>query len=96
MNFRFHPEADKEFDESVRYYEDCRAGLGLEFAEEIYATITRIAEYPQAWSPMSKNTRRCLAYRFPYGVIFQIKSGMLRIIAVANLQRRPGYWKDRI
>ena len=96
MRFHFHPEADKEFDENIRYYENCRAGLGLEFAEEIYATISRISEYPNAWSPMSKNTRRCLASRFPYGVIFQIKSGMLRIIAIANLQRRPGYWKDRI
>ena len=96
MILHFHPEADKEFDESVRYYENCRAGLGLEFAEEIYATISRISEYPNAWSLMSKNTRRCLASRFPYGVIFQIKYGMLRIIAVANLQRRPGYWKDRI
>ena len=96
MRFPFHPEADKEFDESVRYYENFRAGLGLEFAEEIYATIARISEYPNAGSSMSQNTRRCLASRFPYGVIFQIKSGMLRIIAVANLQRRPGYWKDRI
>jgi hypothetical protein len=96
MKFLFHPEADKEFDKSVRYYENCRPSLGLEFAEEIYATISRISEYPNAWAPMSKNTRRCLASRFPYGVIFQIKSGMLRIIAVANLQRRPGYWKTRI
>ena len=96
MKSHFHPEADREFDESVRYYENCRPGLGLEFAEEIYATISRISEYPDAWSPMSKNTRRCLASRFPYGVIFQIKSGMVRIIAVANLHRRPGYWKDRI
>ena len=96
MRFHFHPEAEKEFDEAVGYYENCRPGLGLEFAEEVYATAARISEYPNAWSPMSKNTRRCLVNRFPYGVIFQIKSGMLRIIAVANLHRRPGYWKDRI
>jgi hypothetical protein len=80
----------------VRYFEDCQPGLGLEFAEEVYATISRISEYPDAWSPMSKNTRRCLLNRFSYGVIFQSKTGMLRIIAVANLHRRPGYWKDRV
>ena len=96
MRFHFHPEADKEFDEVVRYYEDCQPGLGLDFAEEMYATITRICEYPDAWSQMSKNTRRCLMNRFPYGVIFQSKSGMLLILAVANLHRRPGYWKARI
>jgi len=96
MNFFFHPKAEQEFDEAVRYYEDCQAGLGIEFAEEVYATIARISQFPDAWSPVSKNTRRCLISRFPYGVIFQIKSGILRIIAVANLHRRPMYWKDRI
>jgi plasmid stabilization system protein ParE len=96
MNFFFHPKAEQEFDEAVRYYEDCQPGLGVEFAEEVYATIARISQFPDAWSPVSKNTRRCLISRFPYGVIFQIKSGILRIIAVANLHRRPMYWKDRI
>ena len=96
MRFYFHPRAVREFDEAVQYYEDCQIGLGLEFAEEVYAAIRRISEYPDAWSEMSKNTRRCLMNRFPFGVVFQFKSGMLRIIAVANLHRRPDYWNDRI
>jgi len=96
MRFLFHPQADDEFDQAVRYYENCQLGLGLEFAEEVYVAVARISEYPEAWSPMSKNTRRCLVNRFPFGVIFQIKNDILRIIAVANLHRRPGYWKDRI
>ena len=96
MKFYFHPKADEEFDEAVRYYEECRPGLGLKFAAEVYAAITRISEYPESWPAMSKNTRRCRVNRFPYGVIFKMKSGLLRIIAIANLQRRPGYWKDRI
>ena len=96
MRFLFHPQADDEFDQAVRYYENCQPGLGLEFAEEVYATVVRISEYPAAWSPLSKNTRRCLVNRFPFGVIFQIKPDILRIVAVANLHRRPGYWKNRI
>ena len=96
MIFYFHPRADEEFDEAVEYYDNCQVGLGLEFAEEVYAAIGRVSEYPDAWSIMSKNTRRCLVNRFPYGVIFQVKSGMLRIIAVANLHRRPEYWRDRV
>jgi len=90
MRFYFHPDAEAEFDRAVEYYE-----LGLEFAEEVYATIARILQYPDAWSPLSKNSRRCIVSRFPYGVIYQIKSRSLRIIAVAHLNRRPGYWKER-
>lgn len=95
MRFYFHPEAEEEFDKAVEYYENRQPGLGLEFAEEVYATIARAIQYPEAWSAISQNTRRCLVNRFPYGVIYQIKSEMLCIIAVVNLHRRPGYWKER-
>jgi hypothetical protein len=92
MRFYFHEHAETEFDRTVEYYEDCRHGLGIEL---IYATIDRIIQYPEAWSPMSKNTCRCLVNRFPFGLIYQVKSGFVRIIAVADLRRRPDYWLDR-
>jgi hypothetical protein len=85
-----------EFDRAVEYYEQRQSGLGLELAEEVYAAIARVCEYPDAWSAMSNNTRRCLINRFPFGLIYQIKAGVLYIIAVANLHRRPGYWKKII
>ncbi len=74
MRFYFHRLAEQEIDEAAQYYEERQVGLGLEFAEEVYATVQRISEYPDAWSEMSKNTRRCLVNRFPYGVIFQSRS----------------------
>ena len=95
MRFYFHELAEAEFDRAVAYYENCRDGLGIEFTQEVYATIDRIIQYPDVWSPMSKNTRRCLVNRFPFGVIYQIKSNTIRIIAVADLRRRPDYWLNR-
>lgn len=96
MKFYFHEDAETEFDRAVEYYEDSQSGLGLEFAQEVYAAITRVIHFPDAWSPMSKNTRRCLVSRFPFGIIYQVKSGYVRIIAVADLRRRPNYWRDRV
>ena len=95
MNFYFHQLAESEFDKAVDFYEDCQRGLGLEFAQEVYATIALIVRFPDAWSPMSKNTRRCLVNRFPFGVIYQVKSDAVHIIAVADLRRRPDYWLNR-
>ncbi|MBI5634999.1 MAG: type II toxin-antitoxin system RelE/ParE family toxin [Nitrospirae bacterium] len=95
MKFYFHPKANVEFDKAVEYYEQQQTGLGLEFAEEVYASIARIVKYPAAWTILSANSRRCLINRFPYGVIYQIKSRSLRIIAVAHLNRRPEYWQHR-
>ena len=96
MRFYFHEHAETEFDRIVEYYEDCRRGLGIEFAQEVNAAIARIIQHPEAWSPMSKNTRRCLVNRFPFGVIYQFKSDYILIIAVADLRRRPGYWAYRV
>ena len=96
MRFIFHPQADAELDEAAGYYDEQSPRLGLEFLEEVYATVARITVYPHAGSPCSKNTRRCILNRFPYGVIYRVRAGLVDVIAVANLQRRPGYWKKRI
>ncbi len=95
MNFRLHSEAEKELNLAVAYYEQRLHGLSLEFAEEVYGAIARILKFPDAWSRLSENTRRCLVNRFPYGIIYQIKFGEIQVIAITHLHRRPGYWKSR-
>jgi hypothetical protein len=96
MRYDLHPQAEAEFDAAIVYYEERCPGLGLDLAEEVYSASGRICEFPEAWTEVSASTRRCLVGRFPYGVIFQRKAESVRIIAVANLQRRPGYWRDRL
>jgi plasmid stabilization system protein ParE len=96
MNYSFHPSARAELDEAVSYYEDCRAGLGLQFAKEVYSTVHRIMQFPEAWSHLSENTRRCLTNRFPYGIVYEILDDEVVIIAVMQLNRKPGYWQERL
>ena len=96
MKFWFHPVAKKEFDQAVQYYEECQPGLGLRFAGEVHSTINRIIRFPNSFCKLSKNTRRCLLNRFPYGVIYQIQNNKIYIIAVGHLNRHPGYWVNRI
>ena len=96
MTFSFHPAARIELDDAVDYYEQCESGLGYEFLKEVYATIARLLQYPEAWSHLSPRARHCLTRRFPYGVIYQTKEGHTRILAVAHSHRRPGYWLDRL
>jgi len=57
MKVNIIPEAIAELDQSVSYYEEQKSGLGLEFAEEVNATIRRIEEYTGAWSKLSHRTR---------------------------------------
>lgn len=95
MNYAFHPEAKAELNEAVDYYNGCQPELGFDFAREVYVAIQNILAYPEAWMPLSKNTRRCLVHRFPYGVIYQVTGEAILIIAIMQLNRRPGYWKGR-
>ncbi len=96
MKIRFLEIAQIELDESVEYYNSVHAGLGDESLIEVLNAIERIIHFPNAWHPFTDITRRCQLHRFPYGLIYQVLDTEVLVIAVANLHRKPDYWKDRI
>ena len=93
---RFLEIAQIELDEAIDYYNYEESGLGEDFLTEVLKSLDRIGQFPKAWHPCSKRTRRCKTRRFPYGVIYQIRKNEILIVAIANLHRKPDYWKDRI
>ncbi|BAU58047.1 type II toxin-antitoxin system RelE/ParE family toxin [Halorhodospira halochloris] len=95
MSFHLHPEAERELEEAVEYYEGIEPGLGYDLSVEIYSAIQRAVAYPQAWPVFDGEVRRALVRRFPYGVLYSEEEGTLLVIAVMNLHRAPGYWKGR-
>ena len=95
MNYIFHPDAKKELAHAIAYYEDCREGLGSEFLEEVYSTIQRILTFPNAWTMLSLNSRRCLTNRFPYGIYQRLDKNCIRIISIMQLNKKPDYWHER-
>jgi plasmid stabilization system protein ParE len=96
MRIRFLEAAQKELDEAIAYYNYERPGLGEAFLTEVLNALDRIGKYPQAWHPCSERTRRCQTRRFPYGIIYQIRPEEILVIALANLHRKPEYWKERV
>ena len=95
MKYSFHPAAEKELNDAIDYYNERQNGLGLEFAKEVYSVIQNVVSFPQAWPLLSEHTRRCLTNRFPYGIIYQATSDEIFVIAIMQLNRKPGYWKKR-
>jgi len=95
MRIRFLEVAQFELDEAIEYYNYEVPGLGEAFLTEVFNALDRIGKYPEAWQPCSKRTRRCQTRRFPYGIMYQIREDEILIIAVANLHRKPAYWKHR-
>jgi plasmid stabilization system protein ParE len=95
VKYSFHAAAEAELGQAIDYYNACRPNLGWEFAKEVQATIQSIIAYPEAWTPLSQRARRCLVRRFPYGVVYERRGDLIRIVAVMQLNRRPEYWRDR-
>jgi len=96
MKINFLEIAQIELDDAIGYYNYQAPGLGDAFLTEVLNALDRIGEFPEAWQPGSKRTRRCQTRRFPYGIIYQIRQHEILVVAVANLHRKPDYWKDRI
>ena len=95
MSFSFHPEAEKEFNEAIDYYEDIELGLGYDFALEVLSAIKRSVDFAKAWAVLDGDVRRSLVRRFPYGILYSEEKNGIFILAVMNLHREPGYWKKR-
>ncbi len=96
MNVDFLDPAEAEFAEAIVYYNSQSEGLGFKFAAEVKRVIGRIMEYPKAWAPLSKRTRRCRTNRFPYGIIYQIRDDTILVVSVMHLHKHPESWKSRL
>ncbi len=95
MNYFFYPEAEKELIEAVDYYEEIRQNLGRDFALEVKLGIERIILFPEAWPEIAQGIRRSLLKRFPYGLLYHREEDSIYILALMNLYKEPGYWKNR-
>jgi hypothetical protein len=96
MNVSFLQPAEDEFIEAIAYYNLQSEGLGLDFAVEIKLTLARIINFPKAWTPLSKRTRRCRVNHFPYAVLYQMRGDLILVVAVQNLYKHPDSWKARL
>lgn len=92
---RFHDEALAELAAQAVYYESKSKGLGDEFVNEVEAATKIAGEFPEMGSPFKYSTRRVFPKKFPFSVVYRIRSEEIIILAVAPDARRPGYWRNR-
>lgn len=92
------PEADAEFADAVRWYEEHRTGVGSEFLAAVREARKLVEEHPEIGSPVrgaKRGERRLMVRRFPYQLIYYVRSHDIVLVAVAHTKRRPGYWEKR-
>lgn len=87
--------ADRDIEGAFAWYQGERAGLGLEFLDELRAAYERIAEGPLKYRELRSGIRRALLRHFPYAVYFAVEQDIVVILAVLHAHRDPVEWQKR-
>jgi toxin ParE1/3/4 len=95
MKYVFHPEALSEYAEAVQYYTEQRVEVAQAFINSIEDTVYRINKSPTRYAEIDEDVRRCMARKFPYGVLYTVEQDYILILAVMHCSREPGYWQSR-
>ena len=90
-----HPDATAEARAARLWY----LARSLEAAELFVADLDRavglILEAPDRWPELPNGRRRYVMRRFPFILVYRIRTADVRLLAVQHGRRRPRYWKSR-
>ena len=92
----FHRLAERELNKAAQHYdreEPARVGVVLPSGSRPVPGVDRA--HPEEGAILRGSVRRRLLRRLPYALLYKIKPSGIRILAVMNLKRRPGYWVGR-
>ena len=89
------PRAELDVAAAYQWYESERAGLGVQFLNQLSVTYDRIAEDPRRYQDLESGIRRALLRRFPYAVYFAVESDLVVVLAVLHVSRTPAEWQRR-
>jgi toxin ParE1/3/4 len=92
----FHREALMEYAQAAKEYAAVSPELGGRFYDEIERLIAEVCQWPEAYRCIRPPIRRHFSTTFPYGILYENKPDVIRILAVMPLHRDPDYWVHRL
>jgi len=90
-----HPEAGEELEAVALWYEERQPGLGGDFLNQFEQTLRHLVAEPERGRKVRGENRKLNLHRFPYAIVYRVRSDTLYVIAVMHLHRRPFYWAHR-
>jgi mRNA-degrading endonuclease RelE of RelBE toxin-antitoxin system len=92
----YHCEADVELVSTAKFYECQRESLGREFLRAVHLALSKVQENPEQFPFYDRPARACRVRGFPYRLVYEVVPDGIHILAVMNMSRSPGYWKNRL
>jgi len=79
VGYEYHPAAEAEYFETIRYYSRIRLELGLSFVTEVENAIQRARQFPEAYGKVADSLRHIGTHRFPYAIIYESRGDRIFI-----------------
>lgn len=95
MQVTYHREAEEELIGAMIWYEQQQSGLSDRFLRDIQDVEAQIVESPYRWPEVEPGIRKLNADRFPYRLIYRVRSDAIEVLAVMHQSRNPSYWHHR-
>ena len=72
---------------AAKWYERQHEGIGKEFVAEIDAALGRVEVNPEQYEVVHREIRHSILRRFPYGILYKIRTSKISVFAVVHLKR---------
>lgn len=95
MKIEFLPIALNELNDAMDYYNLEFSGLGDRFKNEIQSALLRIVAFPNAWSLINTDIRKCILHKFPYSILYYAANDTILLLAIMHHHRHPDHWIKR-
>jgi len=96
MEVIYHPLAQRDVLEVLRYYHEISPKLEGAFYDELRSVIASAARNPLRFHPTDRGFRRANLKRFPYHLLYEIQPKLIRVMVVRHHKRRPEFGLERL
>ena len=90
------PEAERDLDEAVEWYDARQWGVGRRFARAFRDCSRSIADFPESFAIVHADFRLAMLKSFPYGVYFRTTPKAIYIHRVIHQARHPDTWRGQL
>jgi plasmid stabilization system protein ParE len=96
IKIKFTIKAKQDLEESVKFYEDKKVGLGKDFLNTIKLKMQQIQSHPENNLTDKDGIKRAKIKVFPFYIYYIFKNSFVIIIAIWHIARIPFSKEERI